>query len=142
MLRGLKTNIMIFVWLLRNCRNQIMNNCGFLVSMFGIQASLYSCFIFFINWLLLVSLYMCVCVCVKLLMMASTMTKQWHNGCKWTKIYIVEDGCHNDRYDTKCFYNKCTTCIYVMDNIYSSKFMKIYMYYLCYCLYEIVYLLH
>ena len=39
---------MIFVWLLRNCRNQIMNNFGVLFSVFGIQESLYR---YFISWL-------------------------------------------------------------------------------------------
>ena len=39
---------MIFVWLLRNFRNQIMNNFGVLFSVFGIQESLYGCFV---SWL-------------------------------------------------------------------------------------------
>ena len=43
--------IMIFVWSVRNCRIQIINNFGFLFSVFGIQESIYSCFICFISWL-------------------------------------------------------------------------------------------
>ena len=77
--------------------------------------------------------YISVCVCVCVLMMAGTMTKQSHNGqCKQTKIYIVEGGCHNDRYATECFYKKCATCVYGTDVTYSSMFMKIYMYHFCF----------